>query len=168
MCGLSPASFALNVSKTCCEKQRSGYICHVSHPTCEQREERERNVAARGWPAEVYWACIEVQFATAPPGIAAEVAAMDVLAQLRGSCTSAFLQVGAGRAMQWTQGERRWCTPAPARNRCHAKPCLQVTSFAGRSLLINISVIRIRTQYGLLILSYAGDISMDHLPNLPS
>ena len=60
----------------------------------------------RGWQLKVYLACIEVQFVATPSGTCAEVAAMDLLAQLCGSCTSAFLQIGAKRAMQWTPGER--------------------------------------------------------------
>ena len=58
----------------------------------------------------MFWACIEVQFATAPPDVTAKFAAMEVLAQLRGCCTSAFLQIGAGRAMEWTSGERPYAS----------------------------------------------------------
>jgi hypothetical protein len=86
------------------------HTLHLGHNVRNGRaEETSLDAAARGWQAEVFWACIEVQFATAPPGIAAEGIAMQLLAQLRGSCSSALLQVGAGRAMEWKQGKRRAC-----------------------------------------------------------
>ena len=131
------------------------YVPSSEHLWLGMGEKPPLDAVARGWQAEVYWACIDVQFATQPPGIAAEGVAMQVLAQVRGSCSSAFLQVGAGHAMEWKQGERRKCTFCSVSPRCRPTPAKKPSASHRQVLQPNLIIytcdLYLSRQCGLLV-----------------